>query len=121
MYKPYGLLHPLPIPSTVWQDITMDFITHLPLSTGKTVIWVIVDRLSKTAHFIALPTNFGAATLATLFLQNIYKLHGLPKSIVSDHDSIFLSSFWKELFKQLGTSLKYSLHITHNRMAKQRL
>lgn len=98
-HKSYGLLQPLPILASAWQDITMDFVTHLPLSTGKTIMWVIVDRFSKLAHFIALPTNFGAATLAALFLTNIYKLHGIPKSIVSDRDSIFLSSFWKELFK----------------------
>lgn len=108
IHKPYGLLQPLPVPSMAWQDISMDFITHLPLSTGKTAIWVIVDRFSKTAHFITLPTNFGAVTLARLFLSHIYKLHGIPKSIVSDRDSIFLSSFWKELFKQLGTHLRYS-------------
>ncbi|KAL4591091.1 hypothetical protein LXL04_004040 [Taraxacum kok-saghyz] len=102
MDKPYGPADS----SLVWQDISMDFITHLPLSAGKTAIWVIVDRFTKFAHFIALLTHFGATTLATLFLHNIYRLHGLPKSIVSNRDSIFLSSFWKEIFKQMGTKLR---------------
>lgn len=99
-HKPYGLLQPLPIPSLAWQDISMDFITHLPVSTlvsvGKTTIWVVVERFSKCTYFIALPTTFGAVTLATLFLSNIYQLHGLPRSIVFDRDPIFLSSFLKK-------------------------
>ncbi|GJU03262.1 ty3-gypsy retrotransposon protein [Tanacetum coccineum] len=107
-HKPYGLLQPLPIPSRVWDDLSMDFITHLPASNGKTVIWVIVDRLSKFAHFLSLPTNFTAASLASIFLHEIYRLHGLPNSIVTDRDPLFLSRFWKELFAQLGTRLVYS-------------
>ncbi|KAL0412013.1 UNVERIFIED_CONTAM: Transposon Ty3-I Gag-Pol polyprotein [Sesamum latifolium] len=70
---PYGLLHPLPIPERVWDDISMDFITHLPPSAGKTIIWVVVDLLSKFAHFIALPSHFTASSLATVFLSNIYR------------------------------------------------
>ncbi|GJU03261.1 ty3-gypsy retrotransposon protein [Tanacetum coccineum] len=107
-HMPYGLLQPLPIPSRVWDDLSMDFITHLPPSNGKTVIWVIVDRLSKFAHFLSLPTNFIAASLASIFLHEIYRLHGLPNSIVTDRDPLFLSRFWKELFAQLGTRLVYS-------------
>lgn len=72
-FNPY-LFHP-----QTWQDITMDFITHLPLAAGQTNIWVIVYRFSKTAHFFALPTNLGAVTLASLLPHNIYKLHGIPK------------------------------------------
>ncbi|KAL4583040.1 hypothetical protein LXL04_007604 [Taraxacum kok-saghyz] len=107
-HKPYGLLQALPIPAYTWSDITMDFITHLPPSNGKTAIWVIVDRLSKAAHFIALPTHYTAITLAPIFLKDIYRLHGLPNSIVSDRDPLFLSQFWTQLFKQLGTKLKHS-------------
>lgn len=106
--KPYGLLHPLLIPSVVWSDISMDFITHLPNSSGKTIIWVLVDRFSKYAHFIALSPQYGAVTLATFLLTHIYQLYGIPHSKVSNRDSIFLSSFWKELFKQSGTHLRYS-------------
>lgn len=89
--KPYDLLQPLPIPAQTWSEITMDFITHLPPSNGKTAIWVIVDRLSKFAHFIPLSNNFTATTLAAVFLKDIYRLHGLPKSITSDRDPLFLS------------------------------
>jgi len=67
--KPQGLLQPLPIPSHIWQDIAMDFITHLPNSHGKTTVWVIVDRLSKYAHFIALPHGITAPQLAAIFSQ----------------------------------------------------
>lgn len=86
----------------------MDFITHLPNSFGHTVIWVICDRLTKFVHFIALPTKFTAEDLATRFSVEICRLHGMPKTIVSDRDPLFLSTFWKELFRVQGTTLKYS-------------
>ncbi|GJZ33313.1 ty3-gypsy retrotransposon protein [Tanacetum coccineum] len=107
-HKPYGLLQALPIPNQVWDEISMDFITNLPLSNGKLAIWVIVDRLTKFAHFLALSPNYTATTLATLYLQQVYRLHGIPKTIVSDRDPIFLSRFWKELFNKIGTQLLYS-------------
>ncbi|GJW25283.1 ty3-gypsy retrotransposon protein [Tanacetum coccineum] len=106
--KPYGLLQALPIPNQVWEEISMDFITNLPTSNGKSAIWVIVDRLTKFAHFLALPPHYTAASLANLFLNHIYRLHGLPKSILSDRDPIFLSRFWKELFGKIGTKLLHS-------------
>ncbi|KAL0405185.1 UNVERIFIED_CONTAM: Retrovirus-related Pol polyprotein from transposon [Sesamum latifolium] len=95
-------------PARVWEDITMDFIMNLPSSGGKMVIWVVVDRLSKYAHLVGLPTYFTAASLAAVFSEAIYKLHGMPKSIVSDRDRIFLSHFWRELFCLCGTTLKFS-------------
>lgn len=103
--KPLGLLQPLPI---LVKDISMDFITHVPSSHGKSVVRVIVDRLTKYKHFLALPAQFSAATLAPIFLSEIYKLHGMPKSIVSDRDRVFLSHFWRELFRLMGTTLAYS-------------
>lgn len=86
----------------------MDFITNLPPSNHKTTIWVIVDRLTKFAHFIALPVSFTATSLAPIFISEIYKLHGAPKTIVSDRDRIFVSQFWRSLFKHLGTTLSFS-------------
>ncbi|KAL4581633.1 hypothetical protein LXL04_006159 [Taraxacum kok-saghyz] len=107
-HKPYGLLQPLPIPQAPWHDISLDFITHLPPSNGKSSISVIVDRLTKFSHFIALPSKYTAASLATVFLKDIYRFHGLPKSILSDRDPLFLSHFWIQLFKQLGTKIRHS-------------
>ncbi|XP_071714207.1 uncharacterized protein [Rutidosis leptorrhynchoides] len=104
-----GLLQPLPIPECIWTDISMDFIEILPLSMGKTVIFVVVDRLSKYAHFTPLAHPFTAAHVAKAFLDTIYRLHGLPKVIVSDHDKVFLSLVWKELFKLLKTTQKIGL------------
>jgi len=80
------LLQPLPIPEQVWEDISMDFITHLPMSIGNSVIWVICDRLTKYAHFLALLTHFTAQQLASRFSVEICRLHGLPKTIFFDRD-----------------------------------
>lgn len=106
--KPTSLLMPLPIPSEVWTDISMDFITNLPKVQGKTVIMVIVDRLTKYSHFCALPSHFGAAMVAEQFITIVVKLHGIPNTIVSDRDRVFTSKFWKELHKQSGTTLHFS-------------
>ena len=89
-------------------DISMDFVEGLPKSQGKEVIWVVIDRLSKYAHFTALAYPYTVEIVAHSFLDNIYKLHGLPKSIVSDREPIFLSSFWQSLFSVLGTDLLLS-------------
>ena len=92
----------------MWYDISLDFIKGLPKSEGKKVILVVVDRLSKYAHFLALSHSFSALSVAQIFVNNIYKLHGVPNSIVFDRDKIFISSFWNELFKLLGTDLRMS-------------
>lgn len=79
----------------------MDFIEGLPKSNGKEIIWVIVDRMSKYAHFISLSYPLSATTLAQVFLDQVYRLHGAPANTVSDKDPLFISHFWKEFPGQL--------------------
>lgn len=83
----------------------MDFITHLPNSFGHTVIWVVCDRLTKSVHFMALPTKFSVEDLTHRFSVDICRLNGIPKTIITDRDPLFLSKLWKELFKIQGTTL----------------
>ncbi|MCO5613511.1 hypothetical protein L7F22_067788 [Adiantum nelumboides] len=107
--KQPGLLQPLPIPDSPWESISMDFIFGLPKSIhGNTGIWTIVDKFSKQAHFIPVKKNIKAHQMATLFISQIFKYHGLPTSIVSDRDSRMTSNFWKGLFENLGTRLNFS-------------
>jgi len=82
---------------------------HLPSSFGHTVIWVVYNRLSKSAHFIAHPMSFTVTHLANRFSDEICRLHGVPKSILLDCDPVFQSRFWKELFHLQGTKLKFSM------------
>ena len=107
-HKRYGRLSALETPDGPWTDIAMDFITALPKSKGRTQIWVIVDRFTKMAHFITLPTNTEAALLVEVFLREIWRLHGLPRSIVSDRDTKFTSYHWNEVTKRLGIRLRMS-------------
>ena len=86
----------------------MDFITILPKSKGKSVIMVVVDRLTKYAHFCALSHPFKASIVATTFMETIQKLHGNQNIILSDRDPIFTGNFWTELFSCLGTQLSHS-------------
>ncbi|MCO5567329.1 hypothetical protein L7F22_021019 [Adiantum nelumboides] len=108
--KQPGLLQPLPIPDSPWESISMDFIFGFPKSIhGNTGIWTIVDRFSKQAHFIPVKKTIKAHQMATLFITQVFKYHGLPTSIVSDRDPRMTSNFWKGLFENLGTRLNFSL------------
>ena len=108
LQHPMGLLQPLLVPEGIWQDLTMDFIEGLPKSEGYNMILVVVDRLTKYAHFMAIRHPYTAATVAQTFLDNVVKHHGFPTSIVSDRDTIFVSNFWKQLFTLYKVELKLS-------------
>lgn len=103
-----GLLSPLPIPDGAWQMVTLDFIEGLPRSSNFNSILVVVDKFSKYAHFLPLSHPYTAFQVAILYMNNVFKLHGLPTAIVSDHDKIFTSHIWQELFKLLNTDLRIS-------------
>ena len=107
-HKKYGLLEPIDVPMPPWNSISMDFIVGLPKSEGYTKIWVIVDRFSKMAHFIPLRTEEHIKELALIFLKEIWCLHGLPESIISDRDTQFTSKFWMSLMQLLQVKLNIS-------------
>lgn len=107
-HAPYGVLRPMPIPVHPWQDISMDFVTGLPWSEGFDAIWVVVDRLTKQRHLIPCTTNIDSAGLADLFIREVFRLHGLPDTIVSDRGPQFAAGFWKRLCARLGVQPKLS-------------
>ncbi len=107
---PYaGLLQPIPIPTQAWQLISMDFIEALPRSEGKDTILIVVDKFTKYAHFIALSHPYSAQDVSKLFLDHFYKLHGMPKGIITDRDKIFTSLLCQDLFKLMGVRLRMSM------------
>ncbi|EOY03326.1 DNA/RNA polymerases superfamily protein [Theobroma cacao] len=107
--KPAGLLQPLPVPEWKWEHIAMDFVTGLPrTSGGYDSIWIVVDRLTKSAHFLPVKTTYGAAQYARVYVDEIVRLHGIPISIVSDRGAQFTSRFWGKLQEALGTKLDFS-------------
>ena len=108
--RPAGLLRPLEIPSERWENVSMDFIVQLPrTAAGFDAIFVVVDMLSKMAHFIPTHTMATAPGTARLFFDHIFRLHSMPRVIVSDRDSKFTSNFWSTLFNLMGTKLALSM------------
>ena len=107
--RPAGTLQPLSIPEWKWDEIGMDFITGLPRTQkGNNAIWVVVDRLSKVAHFLPVHEDVTASQLAELYVSRIVVLHGVPKKIVSDRGSIFTSRFWASFQKAMRSHLSFS-------------
>ena len=106
---PTGLLNPLPIPQWKWDNITMDFVLTFPFKQQKhDSVWVIIDRLTKSAHFILVRMDYSMDRLAELYVDEIVRFHGVSLSIVSNRDSRFTSRFWKELQSTLGIRLNFS-------------
>ncbi|GJP41219.1 hypothetical protein CLOM_g889 [Closterium sp. NIES-68] len=104
-----GLLQSLDPPERPWQHVTMDYVTGLPAGpSGNNAILVVVDRLTKMAHFIACQQTITAEQTAQLFIANVIRLHGLPSAIISDRDPKFTSNFWRHLWDQFGTKLQFS-------------
>jgi transposase InsO family protein len=97
------------VPEWKWEEIAMDFIVGLPRTqSGYDSIWVIVDRLTKVAHFIPIKTTYSGLQLAELYMSRIVCLHGVPKKIVSDRGTQFTSRFWERLHEALDTQLRFS-------------
>ena len=107
--RPAGLLQPPKIPEWKWDEVGMDFITGLPKTQkGNDAIWVIVDYLSKVAHFLPIRESINASQLEDLYISRIVVLHGVPKKIVSDRGSFFTSRFWASFQQAMGTHLSFS-------------
>jgi hypothetical protein len=114
-------LQPLPIPEWKWETISMDFITGLPRSTKQNdTIMVVVDKLSKVAHFIPVNSTCKAIYIANIFMKEIFRLHGMPKEIISDRDTKFTSNFWKSRFAGFETKLLFSTTYHPQMMGRQR-
>jgi hypothetical protein len=107
--RPVGLLQPLKIPEWKWEEIEMDFIVGLPRTQAEyDSIWVIVDHLTKVAHFIPVKTTYSGAKLTELYMSRIVCLHGVPKKIMLNRGSQFTSIFWKKLHESMDTKINSS-------------
>ena len=107
--QPVDVSQWMPMPTCKWEQITMDFVVGLPtIVGGYDFIWVVVDRLTKSAHFIPVQVKYTTEKLVELYISQIVRLHGVPISIISDRGSLFTSHFWKALQHGLGTQLDMS-------------
>jgi hypothetical protein len=101
-------LQPLPVPEWKWETISHDFITGFTgTQKHNDSIMVVIDKLSKYAHFIPINSNFKAINITEIIMKEIFRLHGIPKMVISDRDVKFTSTFWKELFAGLKTNLNF--------------
>jgi hypothetical protein len=101
--KPRGLLQPLSVPDWKWDGISMDFIVGLSLTARKfNSIWVIIDRLTKSTHFIPVNINYNVQKYAEIYVARVLCLHGVPKTIISDQGSQFIARFWEQLHASSG-------------------
>jgi hypothetical protein len=106
---PAGLLQSFPIPEWKWEVVTMDFITKFPRTSKQhDVIMVVVDKLTKAAHFIPMKVTHKATNVVDIYMRELACLHGIPKIILSDRDPNFTSKFWKGFFKGFGTNLNFN-------------
>lgn len=103
-----GLLQPHKIPPEAWHTVSLDFIEVLPKSGKFDTIMVVIDKFSKVRHFIPLKHPFTAAIVAQLYMDQVYRLHGMPEVLISDRDKIFISNFWQQLFNLADTTLNLS-------------
>jgi hypothetical protein len=101
-------LYPLLVPPRPWHTVSLDYLTHLPESNGCNSVLIVVDHLTRMAHFLPCTEFVTAEETATLFLQGLYRLHGLPRVLVSDRDPKFVSGFCQTLWRRLGTRLNMS-------------
>ena len=107
--RPEGLFQPLEVAEWKWERVTMDFVTHFPQTPQRhDMVWVIVDRLTKSAHFLAVRMTFTLEEFCRLYIQETVRIHGVPVSIVSDRDPRFTVQFWKSFQKAMGTRVTMS-------------
>jgi len=108
-HAPYGLMKPNEAPDRPWKSISIDLIADLPKSEGDDAILIVIDRLRKMAHFLPCTKEMDARQFSELFMTEIFRLHGLPKDIITDRGSIFTFDLWKETTKQLGIERRLSM------------
>ena len=107
-HKPFGALQPLPVPEKPWHTVTFDFIVKLPKTArGNDSICVFVDKLTKMVHFVACREELSAKDFAELYVDQIWRLHGLSREFITDRDRRFTSAFWKGVTELLGTKARY--------------